>query len=97
MNLSPLGAGKRFPRLAPFLSAAAIITALGMAPCLQAAPQFPEPAFPVGSEPADLKSADFNHDGIADLVVTNVGARSPGISVLLGRGDGTYRETLHDR
>ena len=90
MNLSPLGPRQRFPGLALLLCAATISTCLGTAPCLQAAPQFPGPAFPVGSEPWDVKTADFNHDGIADLVVTNVGASSDN-SVLLGRGDGTYQ------
>jgi FG-GAP-like repeat len=36
--------------------------------------------------------AEFNHDGSQDLVVTNGTAAS--ISVLLGKGDGTFRAPL---
>ncbi len=36
----------------------------------------------------DILAEDFNHDGILDLVVTNFD--SADVSVLLGRGDGTF-------
>jgi hypothetical protein len=35
-----------------------------------------------------IAAADFNHDGIVDLVVTNL--EGNGVSVLLGKGDGTF-------
>ncbi len=37
---------------------------------------------------SSIAIADFNHDGIADLAVTQSGSRQ--VSVLLGKGDGTF-------
>ncbi len=37
----------------------------------------------------DILTADFNHDGLLDLVVTNYD--SADVSLLLGRGDGTFQ------
>jgi hypothetical protein len=42
----------------------------------------------VGRTPAIVTVADLNHDGIPDLVTAN--ADSGDVSVLLGRGDGTF-------
>jgi uncharacterized protein (TIGR03437 family) len=52
--------------------------------------------FSVGSSPAFLLAADFNRDGNLDLAVVNSGFifmdNNPGsISILLGKGDGTFR------
>jgi hypothetical protein len=80
----------RFKSPAPVFLLATILSGYGLAPALQAAPQFPQPAFPVGSEPWDVVSADFNHDGMADFAVANVGVNSKEISILLGRGDETF-------
>ena len=47
----------------------------------------------VGERPVSVAVADVNHDGIPDLVTANTGPdfRSPSdVSVLLGRGDGTF-------
>lgn len=56
---------------------------------------FPNPAYTVGSNPSGFAMADFNRDGIQDLVVSNTGITGwdggPGdLSLLFGRGDGTF-------
>ena len=43
-----------------------------------------------GSTPVDLVAADFNGDGRLDLATGNI--RSSDISVLLGKGDGSFEE-----
>lgn len=49
-------------------------------------------SYPAGTTPFGIKAADFNRDGNIDLVVANVGTSNNGntVSVLLGRGDGTF-------
>src|SRR5215813_5333973 len=44
--------------------------------------------YPVGSLPIALISGDFNGDGLLDLAVAN--QNSGNISILLGKGDGTF-------
>ncbi len=43
-----------------------------------------------GFQPSSITSADFNKDGIADLAVSNYGSHN--VSVLLGKGDGTFHQ-----
>jgi serine/threonine protein kinase len=48
--------------------------------------------YPVGRQPHTVAVGDFNRDGHLDLVVSNM--KSNTISVLLGRGDGTFRPAV---
>src|SRR5262249_18048107 len=49
----------------------------------------PPVTYPAGKGATDVATADFNHDGIPDLVVVNGGANTVGI--LLGNSDGTFQ------
>ncbi len=37
-----------------------------------------------------IKTADFNNDGIMDIVSASGAWQSPSLSVLIGNGDGTF-------
>src|SRR5579864_1706300 len=46
-----------------------------------------------GTAPQKVAVADFNRDGIADIVVLNSSGSS--MSILLSNGDGTFREPIN--
>ena len=52
----------------------------------------PETSYPVAGTPHSLAMADFNGDGIADLVTDNF--LNSSISVLLGKSDGTFQPAV---
>jgi hypothetical protein len=53
----------------------------------------PPQYFVAGANPRSVMAADFNGDGIADLVVTNFDLQySDTVTVLLGVGDGTFQQ-----
>ncbi len=46
--------------------------------------------YTVGKNPTSVTTADFNRDGLTDLIVTNIGNDS--LSILFGNGDGSFKE-----
>src|SRR5262249_44080925 len=52
----------------------------------QGGANFSRTAYRVSRRPVTSKVADFNHDGISDIVVTN----GEGVSILLGRPNGEF-------
>ncbi|MGB0910426.1 MAG: FG-GAP repeat domain-containing protein [Nitrospirales bacterium] len=46
--------------------------------------------YPVGKNPTSIKSADFNSDGFADLITSNIQDNS--LSILMGNGDGSFQD-----
>jgi hypothetical protein len=53
---------------------------------------FPAVNYTVGLSPSSVAVGDFNGDGARDLVVSNRGDNT--VSVLLGNGDGTFRDAV---
>lgn len=47
--------------------------------------------YTVGKNPTSVVTADFNQDGLTDLITTNISGNS--LSLLFGNGDGTFKES----
>ena len=96
----PFQASQSAPRLlrVPSTAIAATWALLGIAAVVPAdakiAFQGPSSEFATGSTPTSVAIADLDRDGKADLVVTNSAvysaSRISSISILRGRGDGTF-------
>jgi len=46
--------------------------------------------YPVGKNPTSIRTSDFNGDGFADLITSNIQGNS--LSLLLGNGDGSFQD-----
>jgi hypothetical protein len=47
--------------------------------------------YSVGEYPAAVKIGDIDNDGFLDLLTVNKNIAAPGVSILSGNGDGTFR------
>jgi hypothetical protein len=52
----------------------------------------PAPSYPIGTDPIALTIADMNGDGIPDVVTANFADNT--LSILIGRGDGTFKPAI---
>ena len=68
-----------------------LVLSLSLPPASDARPLYPGQKLPVGEIPFAVAVANLNTDGMLDLVLVTVGQFSKDVSVLLGRGDGTFR------
>src|SRR6266702_2460411 len=48
--------------------------------------------YAVGKNPTSVVSGDINGDGLADVITTNIGSDS--LTILLGNGDGSFRDPM---
>jgi hypothetical protein len=78
----------------PVLGALVVILALlGSVPGITAGPLFGARAFETGYAPLSIVVADFDGDGIQDLVTANSGENS--VSILLGLGNANFALPVH--
>ena len=77
---------------------ALLFVAAGIAACSKADPYHPPDPFyyfasyKVGKNPTTITTADLNNDSFTDLVTTNISSNT--LSILLGNGDGTFKEQV---
>lgn len=93
--MTPSRRSPAFPWLAVAVSLATQLAAAGEAPDprpLQPGVAFARHTVAGGDHPFAVAVADVDADAIPDLLVTNIGADT--VSVLLGRGDGTFAEPV---
>lgn len=71
---------------------------LGVAACTKADPYNPPDLFyyfasyKVGKNPTTVTTGDLNHDSFTDLITTNISSNT--LSILLGNGDGTFKDQV---
>jgi VCBS repeat protein len=86
------------PRLIPRIIIPLVLLVTGLGACSKADPYNPPDPFyyfasyKVGKNPTTITTADLNHDSFTDLVTTNISSNT--LSILLGNGDGTFREQV---
>ena len=91
-------AQSRDSRITSMLIAASILSHLYTGGCSKQDPYIPPDLFyyfasyKVGKNPTTVNPLDLNQDGITDLVTTNMGSNT--LSILLGNGDGTFRDQI---
>jgi hypothetical protein len=70
----------------------------GLSACVKTDPYNPPDLFyyfasyRVGKNPTTITAADLNHDTYTDLVTTNIASNT--LSILLGNGDGTFKDQV---
>jgi len=75
-----------------------LATSIGVIACSKTEPYNPPDLFyyfasyKVGKNPTTIAAGDFNHDTFTDLVTTNISSNS--LSILLGNGDGTFKDQV---
>jgi hypothetical protein len=75
-----------------------ILFVTGIEACSKADPYNPPDPFyyfasyKVGKNPTTITTVDLNHDSFTDLVTTNISSNT--LSILLGNGDGTFKEQV---
>jgi len=53
--------------------------------------QLPATVYTIGQDATDIATADFNNDNKLDIATSDANNPTPGMSVLLGNGDGTFQ------
>lgn len=88
----------RDSHITSMLIAVSILSTLYTGGCSKQDPYTPPDLFyyfasyKVGKNPTTVNPLDLNQDGITDLVTTNMGSNT--LSILLGNGDGTFRDQM---
>jgi hypothetical protein len=98
LSVTARAQGDEKRRARTLTAAAMILLLLNLDGCSKQDPYVPPDLFyyfasyKVGKNPTTVNPFDLNQDGITDLVTTNMGSNT--LSILLGNGDGTFRDQL---